>query len=183
MVGIFLFFPILFIILSALVVFWGINTRNRLVHVEELVNNSLSQISVQQESRWDVLTSISKLISKYSEYEASTIEKVVASRTGKASLDEINETEKNYGGVASKLNVLAEAYPDLKANNLYQDAIESLNKHEKDLKYSKMVYNDTITKYNRQIKMFPSSIVAGMFGFGPKEYLVLEENKKDIPEI
>lgn len=97
------------------------------------------------------------------------------------STQELNQTELNYQDSFSKLIAVAESYPDLKASNLYQETMTSINKYEDNVRLSRMTFNDTVTKFNRLIKTFPSNLIAKMFGFHQENYLELSEHKKEIP--
>ena len=84
----------------------------------------------------------------------------------------------------SKLNVVFERYPELKADNLYLEVQEGQKQYEENVRISRMVYNDTATKMNRMVRQWPSSIVASMLHFDVKEYLTIdEEKKKAYPDL
>ena len=85
--------------------------------------------------------------------------------------------------VASRLNVVVERYPELKANENYAKAMEAVDKYTDMVRTSKMVYNDTATKYNKLIRQIPDSIVASLFGFKTREYLKTEEKKTEMPSL
>ena len=78
---------------------------------------------------------------------------------------------------------MAESYPELKASSLYTKTMDSINDYENKVRMSRMVYNDSVTKLNRDVKMFPSSLVASMLNVHPREYLTVDENKKDMPDL
>ena len=85
--------------------------------------------------------------------------------------------------MSAKLIAIAEQYPDLKANQNYQQAMADIKQYEENVRLSRMTFNDTVTKYNNQVRMFPGSVVAGILGFPKREYLAEEPAKKDYPDI
>ena len=78
---------------------------------------------------------------------------------------------------------VAERYPDLKANAQYTKTMDSVNKYEDNVRLARMTYNDTVTKYNNSVRMFPGSIVAGILGFPRRDYLAEDSSKTEYPEI
>ena len=170
---------IIILIIAALLVLWGISVQNKLVQADELCNNALKQINVQQVSRYDALQAAS--------YEAETLEKVIAQRKISASanptVEEINANEKTLQEVSAKLIAIAEQYPDLKANQNYQQAMQDIKQYEENVRLARMTFNDTVTKFNNQVRMFPGSVVAGILGFAKRDYLAEDESKKDYPVI
>ena len=96
---------------------------------------------------------------------------------------EINANEQVLTEIASRLIAVAEAYPDLKANQNYQDTMHSIKQYEENVRLARMTFNDTVTRYNQQVRVFPASAVAGMLGFGKRDYLAEDVSKKDYPTI
>ncbi len=178
---------IVILIAAALLVLWGISVQNKLVQADELCNNALKQINVQQVSRYDALQAIIKLTREYASYEADTLEKVISQRkitaSAKPTVEEINANEKALQEVSAKLIAVAEQYPDLKANQNYQQAMADIKQYEENVRLARMTFNDTVTKFNNQVRMFPGSIVAGILGFAKRDYLAEDTSKKDYPTI
>ena len=87
------------------------------------------------------------------------------------------------GQVAAGINVALERYPELKANENYAKAMDAVDKYTNMVRTSKMVYNDTATKYNKLIRQIPDSIVASLFGFKNRDYLKTEEKKTEMPSL
>ena len=171
----------------ALLVLWGISVQNKLVQADEMCNNALKQINVQQVSRYDAIQALVKLTREYASYEAETLEKVIAQRKITASanptVDEINANEKVLQEASAKLIAIAEQYPDLKANQNYQQVMQDIKQYEENVRLARMTFNDTVTKFNNQVRMFPGSVVAGILGFAKRDYLAEDESKKDYPVI
>ena len=177
---------IIIIAIIALLVLWVISVQRKLVNQDELCKNAMSTIGVQQESRWDALTGMVELIKSYNEHEYNTLRDVIAQRRpidGNSTAEEADAQENLMGQVAARLNVVVEKYPDLKANENYATAMEAVDKYTNMVRTSKMVYNDTATKYNKLIRQIPDSIVAALFGFKVRDYLKVEDKKTEMPSL
>ena len=178
---------IIILIIVAALVLWGISMQNKLVQSDELCNNALKQINVQQISRYDALKALIKLTREYASYESETLEKVIAQRRITSSANptaaDINANEQVLQEVSAKLIAVAEQYPDLKANQNYQQTMADIKQYEENVRLSRMTFNDTVTKFNNMVRMFPGSVVAGILGFAKRDYLADEPAKKEYPEI
>ena len=176
------------IIIGVLVilVLWFISVQRNLVNRDEMCKNSLSQIGVQQNSRWDALTAIAELVKSYNEHEYKTLSDVIEKRreiTRSSNVSEVNSQEEALSAAAARIRLVAEQYPDLKASQTYAKTMDSLNSYENQVRTSRMVFNDTVTKYNRIVRQFPDSIVASAFRFSEREYLKEPEGKTEMPPI
>jgi LemA protein len=178
---------IIVIAIVAILVLWVISVQNRLVKSDELCNNALKQINVQQVSRYDALQALVKLTREYASYEADTLQKVVDARkitsSAAPTAAEIDANEKALKEISAKLIAVAEAYPDLKANQNYQQTMQSIQTYEENVRLSRMTFNDTVTRFNQQVRVFPASLIAGMLGFSKRDYLAEDTTKKDYPAI
>ena len=176
---------IIVIAVIALLVVWIVSIQNTLVKSDEVCNNALKQINVQQISRFDALQALVKLTREYSTYEADTLQKIVDARkmSTNPSVADINANEELLSQIGSKLIAVAEAYPDLKASTNYQETMKSLKEYEENVRLSRMTFNDTVTRYNQQVRVFPASLVAGLLGFAKRDYLEEDKSKKDYPVI
>jgi LemA protein len=177
---------IILAVLAVLVV-WIIGVQNRLVKSDELCNNALKQINVQQISRFDALKALIKLTREYASYEADTLEKIVKERKIVSSPNptaaDINANEEALAAIGAKLIAVAEAYPDLKASANYQQTMKDIKDYEENVRLSRMTFNDTVTRFNQQVRVFPTSLAAGILGFSKRDYLADDVSKKDYPEI
>ena len=174
------------IVLVALVVLWVISVQRKLVEKDELCKNALSQIGVQQASRWDALTALVELVKSYNEHEYNTLRDVIAQRkniTGESTVAEAQAQEQVLTGLVRNINLVAEQYPELKANENYAKAMDSVNLYENQVRLSRMTFNDTVTKFNKEIRQFPTSLVAGLLGFKTRDYLDEAVGKSDMPTI
>lgn len=173
--------------LAAVLILWVISVQNKLVKADELCNNALKQINVQQVSRYDALQALVKLTREYATYESETLQKIIAERKITASPSptaaEINANEETLREISAKLIAVAEQYPDLKANENYKQTMQSIEKYEENVRLSRMTFNDTVTKFNNEVRMFPGSVVARMLGFAKRDYLAEDTSKKDYPVI
>ena len=173
------------VLLLVVVAAYFVMTQRKLVSLDELCKNALSQIEVQLNSRFDAVIALAKTAAKYAAHESETIIKAVEARGGKASTPEaINQQSDMLGQMMGRLNVVFERYPELKASELYVNAQNGQKEYEENVRMSRMVYNDTATKMNRMVRQWPSSIVASMLHFDQKDYLKVDsEEKKQYPNL
>ena len=177
---------IIILAIIALLVVWVIGVQRKLVAQDELCQNSMSQIGVQQQSRWDALTALVDLVKSYNEHEYKTLKDVIAMRkdiTGSSTAEDVNAQEQAMSGLLRDIKVVAEQYPELKANENYAKIMDSVNTYENQVRTSRMVYNDTATKYNTLVRQFPGSLVASLLHFGLKEYIKEVESKSEMPSM
>lgn len=175
---------IIAIILGVLIllVFYFISTQRSLVSLEENVDNAFANIAVNLNSRWDALKALANAVKAYSEHEYETLTGIIE-RSAVKNANDVKEGEALLGSALSRINAVAESYPELKASELYGKTMDSINDYENKVRISRMVYNDSVTKLNRAVKMFPTSIAASILNVHPKEYLTTDEAKKDMPDL
>ena len=173
--------------LALIVIGYFISTQRTLVNLDEMCKNALSQIEVQLNSRFDAVIALAKTAAKYAAHESETIIQTVQARGGNALANTpaaINQQADLLGQMMSRLNVVVEQYPELKASDLYLKAQEGQTEYEEKVRISRMVYNDTATKMNRMVRQWPSSFVAQMLHFDVKDYLKVDnEQKKEYPNL
>ena len=177
---------IIIVAVIALLIVWVIGVQRQLVSAEEVCKNSMSQIGVQTKSRWDALTALVELVKSYNEHEYNTLKDVIAARkqiTGSSTAAEVDAQEQAIAGAMKQINVVAEQYPDLKANENYGKAMDSVNTYENQVRMARMVYNDSVTKFNRLVRQIPNSFVAGFLGFKEKDYLQEDAAKSEMPSM
>ena len=180
---------IIIIVLAVIVIGYFISTQRSLVNLDELCKNALSQIEVQLNSRFDAVIALAKTAAQYAKHESETIIQTVQARGGNSGVTPntpaaINEQANLLGQLMSRLNVVFERYPELKASELYLEAQQGQKQYEENVRMSRMVYNDTATKMNRMVRQWPSSIVASILHFDLKDYLkVDDEKKKNYPDL
>ncbi len=176
---------IIVLVIVALMGFWGISIYNQLISSREFVRNSMGNIAAQVESRWDAVSSLIGATKKYSSHEAETLTNITAMRSKVDRTSQPSAVEKDdslFEQAMKQLNVVVENYPELKADGVYIQTMEGINKYENNVRQARMVYNDTVTKLNRQVQQFPSSIVAGMFRFNQETYFQSSSDKSNMPQ-
>lgn len=177
---------IIIVAIIAIVAFWFMGIQRKLVSSDELCQNSMSQIGVQQQSRWDAVSALVKLTKSYNEHEYNTLVDIIKQRkdiTRTSAAADANAQEDVLVAAAAKIRFVAEQYPELKADATYAKTMDSLNNYENQVRMSRMVFNDSVTKYNRIVRQFPDSIVASILKFPLREYLKEVESKRELPEI
>ena len=177
---------IILIVLAVIIIGYFVSTQRSLVSLDELCKNALSQIEVQLNSRWDAVLALAKMAAQYSKHESETLIQVIQQRRGADinSPADVNEQQNALQQVMGRLIAIGEAYPDLKAADLFRETQEGVKQYEENVRMSRMIYNDTATKMNRMVRQWPSSIVASMLHFDLKDYLKGdEEQKKSYPNL
>lgn len=177
---------IFFIAAFAVIILWIISLQRQLVRKDELCKNSMSQIGVQQASRWDALTALAEMTKSYSEYEYKALTDIIAQRrpiNNSSTAADANAQEDGLSKCLSRLFAVAEQYPDLKATEQYRTTMEAVNTYENQVRTSRMVYNDTVTSFNRTVRAFPNNLVAGLLGFDVKDYLNEAAGKESMPSM
>lgn len=177
---------IIIIAVAVVLVLWVISVQRKLVSAEELTKNAMSQIGVQQSSRWDALTALVELLKSYNEHEYKTLKDVIASRKtidSNSTAEQAQAQEDAFGAAMKQFNVVVERYPEVKASELYSSTMDSVNTYENQVRMSRMTYNDSVTRYNRLTRQIPDSIVASLFHFAEKQYLQEDQAKKDMPSL
>ncbi len=178
---------ILGIIVVLLIAF--IATYNGLVGLRNQVKNAWAQIDVQLKRRYDLIPNLVETAKGYMKHERETLEAVTKARNlAQAGISagpaERAKLEGELSGVLSRLLAVAESYPDLKANQNFLALQEELTSTENKISFSRQFYNDSVLKYNNQTQMFPSNMVAGMFGFKAGEFFeVTAAEERTAPKV
>lgn len=177
---------ILIILIAAIVFLFFMTTYNSLVDMRNKVRNSWSQIDIQLKRRFDLIPNLLETVKGYAAHEKQTFEEVTAARTrymSAGSHQEAVDADSQLNKSLGRLFAVAEAYPELKANTNFLELQEELTNTENKISFARQFYNDVVMGYNNKVQMFPSSIVAGMFGFSAEEYLRFEESERVAPQI
>jgi len=174
-------------VVVVLLIVWAIGVQRRLVVMDENINNAMSQIGVQLSSRFDALTALLDLTKGYAEHESQTLLETVKSRrsiiTANSTPDDVQKQENVITEALGRIAMVAEQYPDLKANTTYIKCMDAVDSYEKMVRTSRLIYNDSVTKLNRELRMFPTSLLGGMFGFRQRDYLEAVVEKADMPNM
>lgn len=181
--------------LAALLVVWGVSIYNSLVSKQETVEKAVGNVQTAYQQRADLIPNLVATVKNYAEYEASTLEAVVAARAKATSttLDANNLTEENLkafqaaqdqmSSALSRLLVTVEKYPDLKASQNYLDLQSQLESCENSIANARREFNETAKAYNTYLRKFPNSIIAGMFNFEKKPYFEASEAAQEAPNV
>jgi LemA protein len=164
-------------VIVVVVVLAVIALYNRLVVLRNRVDNAWAQIDVQLKRRYDLIPNIVETVKGYASHEKGTFEAVIQARSaamGAQGVAAQGEAENMLTGALKSLFALAEAYPDLKANQNFLQLQDELTNTEGKIAYARQFYNDSVMSYNTATQTVPSSIVAGMFGFKQREYFEIE---------
>src|SRR5258705_6012072 len=179
-------------IIVALVV-WAISIYNGLVALRNRFKNAFAQIDVQLKRRYDLIPNLVETVKGYIKHERETLEAVIKARNAAqsaalaaaaspgnpAAMQQLGQAEEALTGMLGKMFALAEAYPDLKANQNMLSLQEELSSTEKKVAFSRQAFNDAVMDYNTKRESFPASIFAGMFNFGPAELLAATESPEE----
>ncbi|MEG0775014.1 LemA family protein [Clostridium sp.] len=167
------------IAIVAVIALWAISTQRKLVILDENISNAMSQIGVQLSSRFDALSALLDLTKGYAKHESETLIETIKSRrsviTAKSTPNDVLRQEGVISEALGRISMVMEQYPELKVNENYIKTMDAVDAYENMVRTSRLIYNDSVTKLNREIRMFPVSIIAGMLGFRQREYL--EEQK------
>ena len=181
-----------------IILFWCIATYNALVTLRNRFKNAFAQIDVQLKRRYDLIPNLVETAKAYMSHERKTLEAVtqarnLATQAGSAAADKPGDpdlmkalagAEGQLGSALGRLMLVAEAYPDLKANQNMLSLQEELSSTENKVSFSRQAYNDSVMAYNVKRELFPSSIIAGSFGFDAAELFEIENaEEKNAPQV
>ncbi|HYX79095.1 MAG TPA: LemA family protein [Actinomycetota bacterium] len=161
-----------------LVLLVGVWTFNRLVSLRNRVDNGWSQIDVQLRRRYDLIPNLVETVKGYAAHEREVFEEVTNARAtaiGASSVPDQAQAENQVTRGMRQLLAVAERYPELKANENFLALQEELTATESKIAYARQFYNDEVMRLNTLIGSFPSNVVAGMFGFRPREFFEIDE--------
>jgi len=172
---------------------WAISIYNGLVALRNRYKNAFSQIDVQLKRRYDLIPNLVETAKGYLKHERETLEAVIKARNqavtaaqgaaanpgNPAAMASLGQAEGALSGVLGRLFALAEAYPDLKANQNMLAIQEELSSTENKVAFARQAFNDSVMEYNTKRESFPDNVFAGMFGFGPAELLHATESAEE----
>lgn len=171
---------------------------NGLVKLRNRYQNAFSQIDVQLKRRYDLIPNLVEMVKGYMKHEQDTLTKVIEARNlaisagqraaanpgDPSSMKQLASAESQLGGALSRLLMVAESYPDLKANQNMMSLQEELTSTENKISFARQGYNDSVTEYNSAREVFPAVVFAGMMGFGPAQLLEIENSKeREAPKV
>lgn len=179
----------------AVVVLWGVGVYNDLVSGQEDVEAAWAQVENQYQRRADLVPNLVATVKGYAKHEQETLDQVVEARAKATSItiDPTNATPEQLAAFQSaqgeltqalgRLLAVAENYPDLKANQNFLDLQQQLEGTENRIAIARQLFNDSARAYNKQIRQFPSSIIARLFGFEKKAYFEAEPGANKAPKV
>jgi len=179
----------LWIVLLAIVVvliLLAIATFNRLVRLRNRSENAWAQIDVQLKRRADLVPNLVESVKGYAAHERETFEAVTQARAqaqGARSVEERAQAENALSAALGRLLAVAEAYPELRASENFQQLQQQLNETENKVAVSRQVYNDTVLTYDNALETVPTNIVAGLFNFSPRDYFETEDATREAPAV
>ncbi len=194
-----IFLPLIIIGAVVLVVFFiAVGAYNGLVALRNRYKNAFAQIDVQLKRRYDLIPNLVETAKGYIKHERETLERVIVARNAASSanvraaqspgdagaMKQLSGAEATLAGSLSRLFAVAEAYPDLKANQTMIRLMEELTSTENKVGLARQSFNDQVMEYNTTREKFPTNIIAGMFNFGPAELFVAERaEEKQAPTV
>ena len=175
------------IVLAVIVVFivWVISIYNGLVTMRQRVNQAFADIDVQLKQRHDLIPNLVETVKGYAAHERGTLEEVVKARNAAVSAQgpaQQAAAENMLSGALRQLFALSEAYPDLKANANFQQLQAELTDVENKIAAARRFFNNSGQEYNTGIQRFPAALFAGSFGFSPKDFFDLGDDRKTVGE-
>ena len=177
---------------------WLIGGYNRLVALKNRFKNAYAQIDVQLKRRYDLIPNLVETAKGYIKHERETLEAVTRARNvalgasqaaaanpgDAAAMKNLVSAESELGGALSRLLVVSEQYPDLKANQNMMQLTEELTSTENKISFARQAYNDSVMVYNTTRESFPTNIIANTFNFASAELFVVDKpEQKDAPKV
>ena len=186
------------LVLAVILGLWAVGIYNSLVTLRNRFKNAFAQIDVQLKRRYDLIPNLVETAKGYLKHERETLEAVIkarnialaASQTAAANpadanaIKSLGAAETGLAGALSRLMVVSEQYPDLKANQNMMQLTEELTSTENKIAFARQAYNDSVMSYNTSRETFPNVIFAGMFGFLPAELFKIEDpTERNAPKV
>ncbi|MFZ5806737.1 MAG: LemA family protein [Verrucomicrobiota bacterium] len=186
------------LILMVMTGLWIMGVYNNLVVLRNRFQNAWSQIDVQLKRRYDLIPNLVETVKGYIKHERETLEAVIAARNvaitagqkvaanpgEAASMKGLMTAETGLAGALSRLMAVAEAYPDLKANQNMMQLSEELTSTENKVSFARQAYNDAVLSYNNAREIFPNSLIAGPFNFTPAQlFEITSDAERQAPKV
>lgn len=174
------------IAIIVLIVIYALALYNSFVKLNNKLKEAFSTMDVYLKKRWDLIPNIVETVKGYAKHEKDTLKEVVELRNSsydKMSDEEKIKTNEQLSSGINKIMALAEAYPDLKANENFKDLSKQLTKLEDDIANSRKYYNGIVRIYNNKVEMFPSNIFAGLFGYKAKAMFEVSANERENVKV
>ncbi len=169
-------------VVAVILVLFVIVVYNRLVTLRNYVKEAFSTMDVYLKKRWDLVPNLIEIVKAYAKHEKNVLEDVAKLRSGNYSDMSDNDkidTNKKLGESLSKIIAIVENYPDLKANEHFAKLMDELASIETDIANSRKYYNGCVRILNNTVEIFPTSLIAGMFGIKSAKMFEITENERD----
>ncbi len=177
---------IVIVVIVVLILIWAIATYNSLIDFRNRVRDAWSQIDVQLKRRFDLIPNLVETVKGYAKHESETLEEVIQARNHYMTANLPEDQLKADGELTNAINklfALAENYPDLKANQNFQELQRELQQTEDKIAIARQFYNDIVMQYNNKIEMVPSNIIAGLFKFKQEKFFEANEKEKENVKV
>lgn len=164
-----------------IVLFWFIGTYNMFITLKNRVKNAWAQVDVQLKRRYDLIPNLVETVKGYAKHEREVFEKITDLRTRamtSGSIKDIGEANNQLTGALKTLFAVAEAYPELKANENFLKLQEELTNTENKIAFARQFYNDIVMNYNAAQERIPAALVARIMGLTPAEYYPVPEEER-----
>jgi len=193
-----LIFVVIVLVVALGLIGFVIGGYNKLVTLRNRFKNAYAQIDVQLKRRYDLIPNLVEIAKGYIKHERETLEAVTQARNiayaaakaaaanpgDAAAMKNLGSAETGLAGTLSRLMMVSESYPDLKANQNMMQLTEELTSTENKISFARQAYNDSVMVYNTDREVFPSNLIAGIFNFGPAELFVIDKpEQKDAPKV
>ena len=174
---------------------WFRGSYNGMVKMSETVSAQWSNVENQYQRRLDLIPNLVNTVKGYAAHEQQTLTDVVNARAkatqtqinfeqlDEASMQRLNRTQGELSSALSRLMAISESYPDLKANTNFTKLQDELSETENKISYARQFYNDSVMTYKNKLEMFPSNIIASIFGFKEKPFFEASENEKENVKV
>ena len=176
------------VVIIAIVV-WGISTSNNLMTLREDVRMQQSQVETTLQRRSDLIPNLVNTVKGYATHEEEVFTEIADARSKLAGsiesgdIDSISKSNSELDSALSRLLAITENYPDLKASEQFTALQDELAGTENRINVARQHYNEKVMTYNTTVQRFPTSIIAGIFGYSPAEYFEASEEAQEVPEV
>ncbi len=170
----------------AIIVIYIFVTYNNFVKLDNRVKEAFSTMDIYLKKRWDLIPNLVEVVKVYAKHEKDTLKEIVELRN--SAYDDLSNTEKLKANAKltadiSRLMAIAEAYPDLKADKNFRDLSNQLSQIEDEIANSRKYYNGTVRIFNNKIQMFPSNLLAKIFGYQPKAMFETSASERENVKV
>ena len=177
---------VVILVILVLLLVWLVALYNRFVRYRNRVDNSWAQIEVQLKRRWDLIPNLIETVKGYAAHERGTFEAVTQARAAAQAAGgpaATAQAEGILGQALGRLFAVAEAYPQLQADENFRQLQSELSETENRIAISRQVYNDTVLTYNNAIQVFPGVLIAGIFNFVKREFFETDASQREAPTV